>query len=83
MLRWAIKYPTLVEYTDNLRLIETLVRSSVLNEDDAKILSSAYLTYRHSAHKLALQGKTTVKVDDAAFCEYREGITRIWNDIME
>lgn len=83
VLKWADKYPALVKYTDNLRLIETLVHSSVLAEDDAKILTSAYLAYRHAAHKLVLQGKSLVNIDDAAFIDYREGVTRIWNDIME
>ena len=83
VLKWAEKYPALVKYTDNLRLLETLVQSSVLAGDDARILTSAYLAYRHAAHKLVLQGQTSVKIDDAAFIDYREGVTRIWNDIME
>jgi len=83
VLRWAKKYPDLLEFTDNLRLIETLVKNGVLSDDDAKILSSAYLAYRHAVHKFVLQQKTTAKVSDSAFHEYREGVTRIWNDIME
>ena len=83
VLRWAKKYPELLEFTDNLRLIETFVKNGVLSEDDAKILSSAYLAYRHTVHKFVLQQKSTAKVSDSAFREYREGVTRIWNDIIE
>jgi len=83
VLSLAHKYSALTEYTDNLRLIESLVENHALAEDDGKMLCSAYLAYRHAVHKFVLQQKTTVKVSDSVFHEYREGVTRIWNDIME
>ncbi len=83
VLKCAKTFPDLLEFTDNLRIIETLMKNGVLSADDAKILSSAYLAYRHTVHKLVLRQKNTAKVSDSAFQEYREGVTRIWNDIME
>jgi len=82
VLRWANEYPDLVTFSDNLRLIETLVKNGLLNEDDGKILSSAYLAFRHKTHELALQRKKALINNKVDFQDCREGVEQIWNVIM-
>jgi glutamate-ammonia-ligase adenylyltransferase len=81
VLRWANKYPQLTDYPDNLRIIETLEETNQLSADDAKMLRTAYLAYRHQAHQLALQ-REPGRVDTPCFQEYREGVTRIWDSLL-
>jgi len=82
ILRWAHEYPDIIEFSDNLRLLEALVKNALIEEDDAKILSNAYLTYRQNVHQLTLQGKSTSNVPESGFNDYSESVIKIWNKIM-
>lgn len=83
VLRWANKYPAIVEFTDNIRLLEALVNASVLNDEDAKVLKNAYLTYRHTVHQNVLKGRSGAIVDELSFVDCRDGVSRIWSRIMQ
>ncbi|HFE37607.1 MAG TPA: bifunctional [glutamate--ammonia ligase]-adenylyl-L-tyrosine phosphorylase/[glutamate--ammonia-ligase] adenylyltransferase [Gammaproteobacteria bacterium] len=83
VLRWAHAYPDIVVFTDNLRLLKVLLKNALIAEDDARMLSNAYLRYRQAVHQNSLQGKRTVVASDASFHQYREGVTQIWNELME
>jgi len=82
VLRWAHEYPQIIEYTDNLRLLEALVINTLIVEDDAKMLRSAYLTYRHVVHQYALQDKSTSSASELDFDECRKNVIKIWHKIM-
>lgn len=82
VLRWAPDHPDLVDFTDNLRILENLAKHKLLPEDDAKMLAQAYLAYRHKTHKLVLQGKKTIIPAENEFIEFRSEVSRIWRDIM-
>ncbi|MEM6985971.1 MAG: bifunctional [glutamate--ammonia ligase]-adenylyl-L-tyrosine phosphorylase/[glutamate--ammonia-ligase] adenylyltransferase [Pseudomonadota bacterium] len=49
--------PTLVRYTDNVRLLEQLPAAGWLSDDVAEALTEAYLYFRKLAHRLSLQGE--------------------------
>ena len=82
ILRWANEYPDIVEYTDNLRLLEGLVKNKLLQEDDAKILRNAYLMYRHAVHENALQGKSGIVPVSAELSETQQSVTNIWQNLF-
>lgn len=82
VLRWAHKYSELTTWTDNLRIIETLEETQLLASDDAKMLHSAYLAYRHQAHRLALQ-RQPGKVSAAEFRNYRDAVSGMWQKLLE
>ncbi|MDH5217950.1 MAG: bifunctional [glutamate--ammonia ligase]-adenylyl-L-tyrosine phosphorylase/[glutamate--ammonia-ligase] adenylyltransferase, partial [Gammaproteobacteria bacterium] len=83
VLRWAAEFPQLIEYTDNLRIIETLAKIGKLTQEDADFLTRTYLTYRHTAHELTLAQAPSPTTDEQRYFEYREGVTRIWNKVLE
>ncbi|HQU15298.1 MAG: bifunctional glutamine synthetase adenylyltransferase/deadenyltransferase [Chromatiales bacterium 21-64-14] len=82
VLAWAQRYPELLAYTDNVRLLELLARVGVLPKADAAFLADAYRTYRSEAHRLTLQQEPAV-VDGDRFGAERDGVLRLWGGWLE
>jgi glutamate-ammonia-ligase adenylyltransferase len=82
VLRWANAYPDLADWTDNIRLLETLSRYDLLPGDAAAELTAAYKALRAAYHRSALQEEPTVVPDDELRPE-RERVTSLWDVLME
>src|SRR5690606_42038169 len=52
---WAHRYPSLAEFTDNIRILEAVAREGLLDAEAAGALRAAWLAYREAQHRLALQ----------------------------
>jgi glutamate-ammonia-ligase adenylyltransferase len=82
VLLYASDHPELLEWTDNVRLIHTLIDTDVIQEYDAHLLKHAYLIYRAVAHKLSLQEKPArVPVD--RFSRLRQKVEELWTFFIE
>lgn len=85
VLNWAHKTPALTEYTDNIRLLESLAKQSAetefLSAEDAAILADAYRNYRTEVHRLALQDQKAEVADDA-FTAERNQVARLWRNFF-
>ena len=55
VLRWAREHPVLAAWTDNIRLLETLVEAGLLDSSLGESLILAYQRFRDTYHHLALQ----------------------------
>lgn len=73
--------PTLLEVTDNMRLLDALDESGKLPQQDAHDLQAAYLAYRDASHRAAL-AKTGSLVPEADFAEHRERVRELWRHWM-
>ncbi len=82
VLSWAPRHPKIVEYTDNIRLLESFTATGNLPERDTALLMDAYRAYRARVHALALQEQPAI-VDAREFREYREKVTAVWNRLLE
>ncbi len=82
VLLYAHRYPRIVEWTDNVRLIQSLMESGVLDEQTAYLLRRAFLVYRATLHRLNLQEKPA-RIPSDRFAALRKGIRRIWTDLLE
>jgi len=71
------RYSGLLEWTDNVRLIQALIETGALDEYTAHILKHAYLIYRAAAHQLSLQEKPA-KVPRQDFNLLRQRVQEIW-----
>jgi glutamate-ammonia-ligase adenylyltransferase len=80
-LLYAHRYPELTVWTDNVRLIQTLIGSAVLNEVTAHVLKHAYLIYRAAAHQLSLQEKPAC-VPAEKFERLQQRIRQIWQAVF-
>ena len=77
VLRHAHRYPGLLQWTDNVRLIQALIETGSLDEYSAHILKHAYLIYRAAAHQLSLQEKPA-RVPQDKFDRLRRRVAETW-----
>ncbi|WP_417226794.1 bifunctional [glutamate--ammonia ligase]-adenylyl-L-tyrosine phosphorylase/[glutamate--ammonia-ligase] adenylyltransferase [Amphritea sp.] len=76
-LAFAHQYPELIEYTDNIRILDAMENTGVMAEEDTQILREAYKDYRSVGHRQVLQGRAN-SVSANELEEYRQAVTRIW-----
>ena len=81
VLAWANTHHELLQYSDNIRLLETLASCGHLSKADSALLCDAYRTYRRSLHHLALQELPGL-VEENEFSELRAGVQRLWQQLM-
>lgn len=74
----AHEYPELLNWTDNVRLLQTLAETGIIDEYTAYFLREAYLIYRASVHRLSLQEKGPMVPEDK-FRDLRKKVQEIWN----
>jgi len=80
-LAYAAKYPQLIEYTDNIRIIDAIATLGLLTEQEATLLREAYIEYRSVGHRLALQEQAST-VDAEMLQDYRDEVSVIWYKLM-
>jgi len=81
ILRWAHQHPDLLDWSDNLRLLEGLERHALLAGDDAKLLANTYQVFRAVYHRNALQESPGL-MSDQRLCEERRMVRDIWQTLM-
>ncbi|MGB4073758.1 bifunctional [glutamate--ammonia ligase]-adenylyl-L-tyrosine phosphorylase/[glutamate--ammonia-ligase] adenylyltransferase [Pseudomonas sp.] len=79
-LAWSRQYPELLEFTDNIRILEGLERVGLLPGEDARLLQDTYKAYRSAAHRQALQKQPGV-VSGEQFHDERRTVLRIWQEL--
>ncbi|MBN6180850.1 bifunctional glutamine synthetase adenylyltransferase/deadenyltransferase, partial [Escherichia coli] len=55
VLRFSHQYPALTRWSDNVRILELMAKYQVMSEQEAQLLTQAYVTLRNELHHLALQ----------------------------
>ncbi len=81
VLRWASEYPDLVEWTDNVRLLDGLERHRLLEGISGTQLADAYRRFRAAYHRSALQQRQGL-VDQTEFREQRALVEGAWRVLM-
>lgn len=76
-LRWACEFPDLLDWTDNLRQLETLARRGVLDEDLGRRLTLAYTGMRATLHRCALRALPPLVAEDQHRTE-RQMVQKTW-----
>lgn len=82
VLAWAFEKPDLLEYTDNIRLLEGLASAGLMAKADVEVLSNAYRTFRARLHKMALQEQPGL-VEAEEYNELSAAVRRIWLEWLE
>ena len=76
------KYAGLLKWTDNVRLIQSLIETGTMDEITAHVLKHAYLIYRAAAHQLSLQEKPA-KVPREKFHRLQRRVEEIWQSFFK
>ncbi len=79
-LAWSWRYPQLVTYTDNIRILDALGEASLISMDDMHLLQEAYKAYRSAAHRFALQKQRAV-VSGEQFHSERRYVMHMWRSL--
>ncbi len=81
VLAWSCRYPELLRYTDNIRILDGLRDAGLIPGEDVQRLQEAYKAYRAAAHRLALQNQPgTVSGDQ--FHDFRHGVIKLWQQLL-
>jgi [glutamine synthetase] adenylyltransferase / [glutamine synthetase]-adenylyl-L-tyrosine phosphorylase len=76
------KYPGLLKWTDNVRLIQSLIETGAMDEVTAHVLKHAYLIYRAVAHQLSLQEKPA-RAPRGKFDRLQKRVVEIWQSFLQ
>lgn len=81
VLRWGYRYPELLNWTGNIRLLGVMAKLEILEGNSAELLSNAYKVYRAIYHRNALKELPgLVPVDDLE--EERAMVIEIWQQML-
>lgn len=75
------EFSELTKWSDNVRILQTLAETKIIDDKTAHFLKEAYLTYRLTSHRMSLQEKPA-KVEEARYSETREQVKKIWNSLL-
>lgn len=81
VLAWAQQHPPLAEFTDNIRILESLQTEQLISDADKQALIDAYKAFRSQAHRLSLQEQKG-RVAATALPEQRAAVVRLWHSLM-
>jgi len=81
VLAHAHEHPALLQWTDNMRLLDTAVSCGILPEAQARTLQNIYIEYRSRLHRLALDKAAYLRPGEE-FRTEREQVTAIWQKLF-
>ena len=81
VLAGAAQQPSLAEWPDNVRILESLARSGRLAREQCRALSDAYLALRSASHRCALQQRPPV-LPAQRFAALRGAIRAAWEQMF-
>lgn len=82
VLAHAHQYSSLVEYSDNIRILEAIGQCALLNTAQITTLTEAYKTLRAQTHKLALQQQGNT-IEGTGLEALRQDVEEIWQMLLE
>jgi glutamate-ammonia-ligase adenylyltransferase len=81
VLAYSHLYPSLLTYTDNIRVLDAAEQERLLSSEEAETLRESYKDYRAHGHRLTLQEQSNV-IDETTIADRREAVTRIWDRVF-
>ena len=81
VLQHAARHPQLTRWTDNVRLLQALAQTGIIDGLTAYRLRQAYLIFRAAGHRLDLQERSSL-VDCHRFEHLRDLVRRFWQQTL-
>jgi glutamate-ammonia-ligase adenylyltransferase len=82
VLAYAAEYPELLTYTDNIRILETMMAKGLISQEDGASLIDCYKILRAQIHRLTLQEQATTTADDY-YAQIGQQVLRQWRQVMD
>jgi len=87
VLRWSQNHPELLQYSDNIRVLEVLEQLELLPAEDAEWLRESYKALRSVIHRLSLEQLPSrlsmAEVKERGLDKYRGAVVRIWSEVFQ
>nr|WP_243637393.1 bifunctional [glutamate--ammonia ligase]-adenylyl-L-tyrosine phosphorylase/[glutamate--ammonia-ligase] adenylyltransferase [Parashewanella curva] len=83
VLAFSHQYPELAKYSDNMRVLKTLIKLELLTKLEAKLLLEGYQYYRKAGHYSALMGLSTIVELNTEIEKYAEFVTESYQRIVK
>jgi [glutamine synthetase] adenylyltransferase / [glutamine synthetase]-adenylyl-L-tyrosine phosphorylase len=81
VLHWAPRHPDLLDWTDNIRLLEALDRRALLPGGLAGELADSYRALRSDYHRMALQSEPGL-IPEERLQRERRRVREIWQELL-
>ena len=81
VLAWSHRVPELARWSDNVRILDTLGREGLFEQQECDALTQAYLAYRSAAHQLSLQQQPGT-APQGSFVEARAAVSKKWRQLF-
>ncbi|RKQ96901.1 glutamate-ammonia-ligase adenylyltransferase [Kushneria sinocarnis] len=81
VLALSQRFPELMTFTDNMRILETLESAGQLSTEETQRLRAAWLDYRNATHRAALTRAGSL-VEAGRFREHRNVVTAHWQALF-
>ena len=82
VLNYAHHYPTMTDWSDNVRIFERSVECGILTDTQGEALKYCYITLRNQIHHLNLLNQEAV-VDSDEFVTERQQVQAIWRELLQ
>ncbi|WP_157394779.1 bifunctional [glutamate--ammonia ligase]-adenylyl-L-tyrosine phosphorylase/[glutamate--ammonia-ligase] adenylyltransferase [Ursidibacter arcticus] len=82
VLNYAHHYPTMTDWSDNVRIFERSVECGILTDTQGETLKHCYITLRNQIHHLNLLNQEAV-VDSGEFVIERQQVQAIWRELLQ
>jgi [glutamine synthetase] adenylyltransferase / [glutamine synthetase]-adenylyl-L-tyrosine phosphorylase len=82
VLKEANAHPDVIFYSDNIRQLDALVATGLLEKEAGEQLQDVYRAYRLHLHHLALDGQKAL-CDAERFRAERDAVAKIWHDWLD
>ena len=81
VLAFSHQHPSLIQYSDNVRILEAIEKAALLTPEQTHSLTGAYKAYRTKYHRVALQNDKAI-VAQSEYSAQRESVIAIWQEVM-
>ena len=82
MLAHAPQNPALTQWSDNVRIFDSMAENHIIATSDCERLKQCYVRLRNKIHHLNLLGKPAV-VAESEFAKERDFIRTFWHNLFD
>lgn len=82
VLAHAAMHPRLLEYPDNIRILDVAADTGLMNKDECEQLKQHYVSLRQRVHRQSLQQKPPIVVMSDALASISAQIVASWNRLL-
>jgi len=78
-LKHARQFPEIIQFTDNIRILQSLGRVGVLSDEECGKLMDAYIVYRSTGHRQSMQELASTLVEADNVQQSRAAVISVWD----